>query len=172
MDVKQKYNQGIGGLSLLETRCRIESQRQTVGFGPSVTHGWATPAKMWKKCCYGQKNLGQYVAVCPRFQLTSHTQPTLTLSRIKCERYIFIKKRVRSFIEVVIIVDYVIRLYLYLYMNTCNRIMVIQQWHINTCGLFNAKSYLYIYILKPYDLQKILCKIFNYQYLIYWHIIN
>ena len=30
----------------------------------------------------------------------SHTQPTLTLSRIKCERYGFIKKCVRSFIEV------------------------------------------------------------------------
>ena len=35
------------------------------------------------------------------------TQPTSTLSRIKYERYIFIKKCVRSFIEVVIIVDYV-----------------------------------------------------------------
>ena len=67
----------------------------------------SNPAKMRKKCCYGQKNLGQYVAVCPRLILTSHTQPTSILSRIKCERYIFIKKRVRSFIEVVIIVDYV-----------------------------------------------------------------
>ena len=50
---------------------------------------------------------GQYVAVCPRLQPTSHTQPAPTLSRIKCERYIFIKKCDRSFIEVVIIVDYV-----------------------------------------------------------------
>ena len=32
--------------SQLGTRCQIESQRQTEGFGPSVTHGWATPAKM------------------------------------------------------------------------------------------------------------------------------
>ena len=31
-----------------------------------------------------QKNLGQYVAVCPCLQLTSHTLPTSTLSRIKC----------------------------------------------------------------------------------------
>ena len=93
--------------SQLRTICRSESQRQTESFGPSVTHGWATPAKMRKKCCYGQKNLGQYVAVCLRLQLISHTQPTSTLSRIKCERYIFIKKCVRSFIEVVIIVDYV-----------------------------------------------------------------
>ena len=67
----------------------------------------SNPAKMRKKCCYGQKNLGQYVAVCLCLQLTSHTQPTSTLSRIKCERYIFIKKCVRSFTEVLIIVDYV-----------------------------------------------------------------
>ena len=86
--------------SQLVTRYRSESQRQTEGFGSLVTQGWASPAKMRKKCCYGQKNLGQYVAVCPRLQLTSHTQPTSTLSGIKCERYIFIKKCVRSFIEV------------------------------------------------------------------------
>ena len=30
----------------------------------------------------------------------SHTTETSTLSRIKCERYVFIKKSVRSFIEV------------------------------------------------------------------------
>ena len=47
-----------------------------------------------------RRTWGQYVAVCSRLQLTSHTQPTSTLSRIKCERYIFIKKCVRSFIEV------------------------------------------------------------------------
>ena len=40
------------------TRCQRESQRQTEGFGPSVTDGWAIPAKMRKKCYYGQKNLG------------------------------------------------------------------------------------------------------------------
>ena len=111
MGVRQLYKQVPEAVwaswSQLGTRCRSESQRQTEGFGPLVTHGWATPAKMWKKCCYGQKNLGQYVAVCPRLQLTSHTQPTSTLSRIKCERYIFIKKCVHSFIEVIIIVDYV-----------------------------------------------------------------
>ena len=82
-----------------------------------VTHGWATPARMRKQCCYGQKNLGQYVAVCPRLQLTFNIQPISTLSRIKCERYIFIKKCVRSFIEVVIIVDYVSAYIMYMYMN-------------------------------------------------------
>ena len=54
-----------------------------------------------------RRTLGQYVTVCHRLHLTSHIQPTSTLSRIKCERYIFIKKWVRSFLEVVIIVDYV-----------------------------------------------------------------
>ena len=86
--------------SQLEIRWpRSENQLLTEGLGPQ----WPTveqPSRMRKKCCYGQKNLGQYVAVCPRLQLTSHTQPTSTLSRIKCERYIFIKKCVRSFIEV------------------------------------------------------------------------
>ena len=52
-----------------------------------------------------RRTLGHYVAVCPCLQLTSHTQPTSTLSRIKYERYIFIKKCVHSFIEVIIIVD-------------------------------------------------------------------
>ena len=40
------------------------------------------------------------IAVCSRLQLISHTQPTSTLLRIKCDRYIFIKKCIRSFIEV------------------------------------------------------------------------
>ena len=58
VDIKQKYNQNTVDLSQLETRWRSESQRQTEGFGHSVTHGWATAAKMGKTCFYGQKNLG------------------------------------------------------------------------------------------------------------------
>ena len=46
------------------------------------------------------EELGVNIAVCPHLQLISHTPRTSTLSRIKCERYIFIKKCVRSFIEV------------------------------------------------------------------------
>ena len=107
------------------TRCG-SSELESVGdkmpaWEPAADRGlWAlsnpqlsNPAKMRKKCCYGQKNLGQYVAVCPRLQLTSHTQPTSTLSRIKCERYIFIKKCVRSFIEVRHYCWLCFRLYLY-----------------------------------------------------------
>ena len=65
--------------------------------------------------------LVQYVAVCPSLQLTSHTQEASTLSRIKCERYIFIKKCVRSFdrsLKFVIIVDrFCIYLYICLWLN-------------------------------------------------------
>ena len=85
--------------SQLGTRCRIESQRQTECFGPSVTHGWAAHPECGRSAAMVRITWGQYVSVCPRLPLTSHTQPTLTLSRIKCERYIFIKKCVRSFIE-------------------------------------------------------------------------
>ena len=86
------------GSSQLETRCRSESQRQTEGFKPSVIYGWATPAKMRRKCCYGQMNLGQYSSLSPS---PTHLSPTrnITLSRIKCERYIFIKKCIRSLLK-------------------------------------------------------------------------
>ena len=48
-----------GGSSQLETGCQSENQLQIEGFGPSVTPGWTTLAKMQKKCCYGrEKNLG------------------------------------------------------------------------------------------------------------------
>ena len=53
-----------------------------------------------------RKTLGQYSSLSPSPTHLSHTR-NITLSRKKCERYIFIKKCVRSFIEVVIIVDYV-----------------------------------------------------------------
>ena len=105
------------GSSQLRTRCRSESQRQTEGFRPSVTHGWATPAKMrQKKCCYGQKNLGQYSSL--SLSPTHLSHPTnITLSRINCERLYFYKKCVRSFIEVRILC-LCFCLYLYVYNTT------------------------------------------------------
>ena len=78
--------------SKLETRCRSESQRQTEGFRPSVTHGWATPAKMKKKCCYGRKkNLGQYSSLSLSPAHLPHTT-NITLSKMKCERLYFYKE--------------------------------------------------------------------------------
>ena len=104
--------------SQLGTRCLRENQRQTEGFGPSVTHSWAAQPECKRSAAMVRRTWAQYVAVCPCLQLTSHTQPISTLSRIKCDRYIFIKKCVRSFIEVFIIVDYVsayICIYIYIY---------------------------------------------------------
>ena len=50
--------------------------------GHWVTHGWAIPAKMRKKCCNGQlKNLGQYSSL-SMSPLISHTQQNITLSKI------------------------------------------------------------------------------------------
>ena len=85
------------------------------GLGPSVTHSWAAQPECKRSAAMVRRTWGQYVAVCPRLQLTSHTQPTSTLSRIKCERYIFIKKCVRSFIEVCHYVWLCFRIYLYMY---------------------------------------------------------
>ena len=88
------------GSSQLETRCRSESQRQTEDFGPSVTHGWATQPKWGRSAAMvSRKNLGQYSSLSLSPAHLSDTT-SITLSRIKCERYIFIKKCVRSFIEV------------------------------------------------------------------------
>ena len=94
---------------------RTESQRQTDGFGLSVTHGWVAQPECERSAAMVRRTLGQYVAVCSHLQLTSHTQPTSTLSRIKCERYIFIKKCVRSFIKVRHYCWLCFRLYLYIY---------------------------------------------------------
>ena len=86
--VKQKYNQDTDGLSQLE----LESVGDKMpNWEPAAHKGlWAlsdpwlsNPAKVRKKCCYGQKNMGQNIAVCPNLQLTSHTQPTSSLLRIK-----------------------------------------------------------------------------------------
>ena len=102
--------------SQLGTRCLCESQWQTEGFGPSVTHGWATQPRWERSSAMVRRTLGQYIAVCPHLQLTSHAQPTSTLPRIKCERYTFIKKCVRSFIEVRHYVWLYFRLYLIMFL--------------------------------------------------------
>ena len=106
------------------TRChrRLESSRGcsvpvAVGgiWEPAPDRAWTlsdprltSPARMKKECCYGQKNFGSICgSLSPSPTHLSHItniNPFATLSRIKCERYIYIlKKCVRSFIEVVII---------------------------------------------------------------------
>ena len=73
----------------------------------------SSPARMRKKCCYSQKNFGSICSsLSPSPTHHSHVtniNPFATLSRIKCERYIFYKE-VCSFVrslKFVIIIDYV-----------------------------------------------------------------
>ena len=75
-------------------------QLQTEGWGPSVTHGWATQPRWGEtSAAMVRRILDQYSSLYPS---PTHLSPTrnITLWRIKCERYIFIKKCIRSFIEV------------------------------------------------------------------------
>ena len=120
MDVRQLYNQvphtawvsSSCSWSQLEIGCqRSENQLQTWAWALSVLR-LSSPARMRKKCCYGQ-NLGSICSsLSPSPTHLSHTR-NITLSRIQCERYIFIKKCVRSFIEIVIMFDYVQHLFVY-----------------------------------------------------------
>ena len=85
--------------SLLKIGCpRSENQLQAEGMGPQDPR-LSSPDRVRKKCCYGQKNLGSICSsLFPSPTHLSHTtniNPFATLSRIKWERYIFIKKRVR-----------------------------------------------------------------------------
>ena len=75
---------------------RQDAELRASGRQRALAPQWPTveQPKMRKKYCLVN------IAVCPRLQLISHTQPTSTLSRINCEKYIFIKKCARSFIEV------------------------------------------------------------------------
>ena len=65
---------------------------------------WPTveqPQPRWERSAamVTRRTLGQYSSLSPSPAHLSHTT-NITLSRIKCEKYIFIKKCVRSFIEV------------------------------------------------------------------------
>ena len=117
VDVKQLYNQvqqtaWVSSSEWVRVAVGV-SEGQDAGVRTSSRQRpWAlsdprlsSPARMRKKCCYGQKNLGSICSsLSPSPTHLSHItniNPFATLSRIKCERYIFfIKKCVRSFIEV------------------------------------------------------------------------
>ena len=96
-----------------ESACRLRAW--------ALSDPWlSSPVKMRKKCCYGhERNFG---SICNSLSSSpthlshiTNINPFATLLRIKCERYIFIKKCVRLFIEVVIIVWLCLCLHLDIY---------------------------------------------------------
>ena len=100
--------------SQLGRRCRSESQQQR-GLWVLSDPRLSSPARMRKKCCYGQKNFGSVCSsLSPSLTHLSHTRNINPFENKVWEIYIFIKKCVRSFMEVVVIVDYV-SAYIYIY---------------------------------------------------------
>ena len=110
-----------GGSSQLETGWRSENQLKTEGFGPLVTPGWTTQAKMRKNCCYGRGRTWVNIAVrsCLHSFLT-HNKHHPFKNKL-WEIYIFIKKCIRSLLKSSLSVDYVP-----VYMYMCSCIMDIQ----------------------------------------------
>ena len=91
----------------LETGCRNENQLQTEGFGPFVTQGWATQAKMRKKCCYGRGRTWVNIAVHPCLHSFLTHKKHHPIENKVWEIYIFIKKCIRSLLKSSLSVDYV-----------------------------------------------------------------
>ena len=74
-----------------EPACRLRALR------PSVTHGWATPAKIRKKCCFGRGRIWVNIAVrpCLHSSLTHHRN----IENKVWEICIFIKECTRSLLK-------------------------------------------------------------------------
>ena len=84
------------------TRCQCVNQLADWGLAALSDPRLSSPARMRKKCCYGQKNFGSIcssLSPSPTHLLnTSNINPFASLLRIKCERYIFYKE-VCSFVH-------------------------------------------------------------------------
>ena len=81
--VKQKYNQDTDSsqfqLQLESVGDRMPAEWEPApdrGLGLSVTHGWVAQPECERSAAMVRRTWGQYVAVCSRLQLTSHTQET------------------------------------------------------------------------------------------------
>ena len=80
---------------------KVRIRLQTEGFAALSDPRLSNSAKMRRKCCYGQeKNLGQYSSL-SLSPLILHTQQNIILSKIKCERFIFLLEVYSFVIEVV-----------------------------------------------------------------------
>ena len=89
------------GLSQLEIGCQHENQLADWGLW-ALSDPWLSNSKpRWGRSAamVVRRTLGQNNSLSPSPTHLLHTT-NITLLRIKCERYIFIKKCVRSFIEV------------------------------------------------------------------------
>ena len=101
---------------------------------------------------WSKEELWVKITVCPRLQLISDTQPTSTLSRIKCEIYIFYKE-VCSFVHwnsSLCLIMFRIYLYTYTYTN----MQLYMYVAIQTNDLLVKHTiyiYIYIYILNYHD---------------------
>ena len=85
--------------SQLDTGCRSENQLQIEGFEPLVTPGWATQAKMRKKCCYGRGIIWVNLVVHPcTNSFLTHRNINPFENKV-WEIYIFIKKCIRSLLK-------------------------------------------------------------------------
>ena len=86
------------------------------GLGPSVTHSWAAQPECERCAAMVRRTLGQYVAVCPRLQLTPHTQETSTLSNKVREVYFY---KVCSFVHwrLSLLLTMSPRIYVYVYVH-------------------------------------------------------
>ena len=60
-------------LSQLGQDASVRNSSQTEGLRLPVAHGWAAQPEWERSAAMVRKTLGQYVAVCPRLHLTSHT---------------------------------------------------------------------------------------------------
>ena len=111
VDVKQLYNQ-VPRRAWVSWSSRQNSSQFEAERTSSRQIAWdlrtpvEQPSRMRKKCCYSQRNLGSICgSLSPSPTHLSHitnVNPFATLSRIKCERYIFLKKCVRSSLLLII----------------------------------------------------------------------
>ena len=120
VDVKQLYNQvpQTGSVSWSSRQAEFSSSsshsssssrswgQDAVVRASARQRAWALrtlveqPSRMGKKCCYNTEELGvsmwQSVPSPTHLSHITNINPFATLSRIKCERYIFLKKCIRS----------------------------------------------------------------------------
>ena len=124
--VKQKYNQDTDGMGQLQLELEsvggqdasVRIILQTEGLRPPVTHGWVTPAKIRKRCCYGQKNFG---SICSSlFPSPTHLSHTTNIKPFENKVWeIYFYKEVCSFVHWSRHYCWLcFRLYLYMYIYT------------------------------------------------------